>query len=53
MRDLQVPNWFDIVQNRAVNVVLGMLYIDKGICVMLHMDCKIVPEHSAPVAILK
>lgn len=50
MRDLQAQNWFWIVQNRAVNTILGTTYNDKCVRGIFPMERNIIPEHLAPDA---
>lgn len=52
MGDLQVPVWFGVVQNFAVNILLRTTSIDKFIWGLLPIEQKIVPVHSGPEAIL-
>lgn len=52
IRDLQVPILFWIVQSLAMNVLLRKTNIDKQIQRIFPKEPKIVPEHSAPFAIL-
>lgn len=48
---LQVGPWLDVVENLAVNILLGITYIDRCFKRIISMDRKIVPIHSAPIPI--
>lgn len=52
MVDLQNPIWFGIFQSLAAIHFLRMSFIEKQTQTTLLMDCKIVLDHSAAVAIL-
>lgn len=51
--DVQARVCFRFVQNLALNMLLGTMYIDKGIRGIFCMERKIVLEHSVPVALWK
>lgn len=50
--DLRVRSWFGVVESLAVNVLLGMSFIDRCIRGIFPSVPKIVRWHSRPVAII-
>lgn len=49
--DLRVCTWFGVVDNLAVNLLLGTSFIDPCIGEIFPTERKVVPRHSRPVAI--
>lgn len=52
MSELPVRNWFGIVENPAVEVLFKTSIIDQCIRRIFPTECKIVPRHLKPVAII-
>lgn len=50
--DLRVRAWFGVVENLAVDILVGTSFIDRCIRGIFPTERKIVPWHSRPVSIL-